>query len=220
MREYLDLYCERTAAGLWQEPLNTLSNLAFLFAAALLLRRYLQRYRGRLAEGWWQLILIALLGAIGVASGLWHLTGERWAMLADALCIAGFTSTFLLVFLVRVAQLRVHSAIAVFALYQTFNWGFLQTLPPDLLNGSVFYLPTAFALILLTGWLHYQGHALRQVYAWASGLFLLSLSLRSVDLAWCDVWPIGTHFLWHLLNAWLMYLLLGGLVYPGGQRLR
>lgn len=26
---YVDLYCERTAPGVWNEPLNALSNLAF-----------------------------------------------------------------------------------------------------------------------------------------------------------------------------------------------
>jgi hypothetical protein len=26
----LDLYCERTAPGLWNEPLNALTNLAFI----------------------------------------------------------------------------------------------------------------------------------------------------------------------------------------------
>src|SRR5690348_4120425 len=35
---YVDLYCERLAPGLFGEPLNTLSNAAFLFAAWLLVR--------------------------------------------------------------------------------------------------------------------------------------------------------------------------------------
>jgi hypothetical protein len=30
-------YCERTAAGLWGEPFNAVSNLAFLAASGLLL---------------------------------------------------------------------------------------------------------------------------------------------------------------------------------------
>ena len=30
--EPIDLYCERTDAGLWSEPFNALSNLGFLLA--------------------------------------------------------------------------------------------------------------------------------------------------------------------------------------------
>ena len=33
----IDLYCERTTALLWAEPVNALSNLGFLLAAWLLL---------------------------------------------------------------------------------------------------------------------------------------------------------------------------------------
>ena len=37
--ESIDLYCERTGPELWSEPLNALSNLAFIGVAALLWRR-------------------------------------------------------------------------------------------------------------------------------------------------------------------------------------
>ena len=35
----LDVYCERTDPSLWSEPLNVVTNLAFLAAAALLWRQ-------------------------------------------------------------------------------------------------------------------------------------------------------------------------------------
>jgi hypothetical protein len=31
---------------------------------------------------------------------------------------------------------------------------------------------------------------------------------RTIDNAVCDVVPIGTHFIWHCLNATLLYVLL------------
>ena len=37
--ESIDLYCERTGPGLWAEPFNALTNLAFLAVAAILWRR-------------------------------------------------------------------------------------------------------------------------------------------------------------------------------------
>ena len=36
--------------------------------------------------------------------------------------------------------------------------------------------------------------------------------LRSIDNAVCDAFPIGTHFLWHLLAALVLYLFGRGLV--------
>ena len=213
---FIDIYCERTGPELWSEPINLISNGAFLIAAALLLRPYLRLYSGRLRQGWDRLLLILLLAAIGVGSGLWHLYAERWAMLADVLPIAAFISVFLLVFLVRVAQAPPLAAAALFLLYHAVNTGVQALLPADFLNGSVFYLPTWAAVVAMALWLAARGHAAWRHYAWAAGLFLTSLAFRTVDMAVCAVWPLGTHFLWHLLNAVLLYLLVDGLLRPRG----
>ena len=82
-----------------------------------MLSLYLQVYRGRHEQGWDRLLLIILLAAIGVGSSLWHLTAQRWAILADVLPIAGFISVFLLVFLVRVAGLGLLPTLPLFLLY-------------------------------------------------------------------------------------------------------
>ena len=60
----IDLYCERTAAGLLNEPLNAISNLGFLLVAALAWRR--ARHEGFADVA----VLAAILAAIGVGSGL------------------------------------------------------------------------------------------------------------------------------------------------------
>jgi hypothetical protein len=39
-------------------------------------------------------------------------------------------------------------------------------------------------------------------------IFTVSLALRTVDLAVCETFRLGTHFLWHLLNAAVLYVLL------------
>jgi hypothetical protein len=43
-------------------------------------------------------------------------------------------------------------------------------------------------------------------YAVAGAVFALSLSLRAVDRDVCDYVPVGTHFLSHLLNGVVLYL--------------
>jgi hypothetical protein len=40
----------------------------------------------------------------------------------------------------------------------------------------------------------------------AAGVLLLSLTFRTLDLAICERFAVGTHFLWHLLNGLVLYL--------------
>src|SRR5215475_6340765 len=59
----IDLYCERTDWSFWAEPLNALTNLAFLVAAILILR-WTRDDRGR--APWDALLLAALAALVGV----------------------------------------------------------------------------------------------------------------------------------------------------------
>jgi len=38
--------------------------------------------------------------------------------------------------------------------------------------------------------------------------FTISLVFRSLDLALCDLFPAGTHFVWHMMNGAMIGLLL------------
>ena len=52
-RSHLDLYCERLGPGFWAEPLNAVSNAAFILAAAygfVLWRRRARRIGRRSAS--------------------------------------------------------------------------------------------------------------------------------------------------------------------------
>ena len=40
----------------------------------------------------------------------------------------------------------------------------------------------------------------------ATGVFVLSLTARTLDVPIGPSFPLGTHFLWHVLNAVLVYL--------------
>ncbi len=37
-----------------------------------------------------------------------------------------------------------------------------------------------------------------------AGLLIVSLTFRTLDGPLCDSLPVGTHFLWHLLNATML----------------
>ena len=77
---------------------------------------------------------------------------------------------------------------------------------PEVLNGSLTYVP---ALVILAGLgvYHYgAGRQERLSLLLAAGAFALSPSFRTMDQALCSLVPSGTHFLWHLLNAVVLYL--------------
>jgi hypothetical protein len=206
----IDAYCERTGPEFWSEPLNALSNVAFLVAAAAAWR-LLQRAprRDPAAAG-----LVALVAVIGIGSFLFHTVATRWAAVADVAPIALFILLYLVAALRRVLGLGAATAATVAIAFQVGAmavpalWRAVLAGAPDPLNGSVGYGPAFLALLIVGG----IGMGRRQpgglLLLGAAGLFALSLALRSVDLAVCGTIPSGTHAQWHLLNAGVLYLCL------------
>jgi hypothetical protein len=72
------------------------------------------------------------------------------------------------------------------------------------LNGSIDYLPALAALLIMV-WI--VPAKLRTAVALAAAVFVISLAFRTVDRAICGAFPLGTHFIWHLLNAVVLFVL-------------
>jgi Ceramidase len=220
MVDFLDAYCERTGPGLWDEPLNAVTNLAFIMAGSLALRLWRTRPGLNVRNGWDLLLLIALLFAIGIGSTLWHTFATRWAEAADTIPILLFINVFLLAFLVRLAGLRWLGTLFFFALFQFVNRWVASAFPRDLLNGSIFYGPTWATLLVMTIVLAARKHPAARDFALATGVFTVSLIFRTIDEAICPAVPTGTHFLWHVCNAIVLYLLLAALIRQGWPLVR
>src|SRR4028119_1789482 len=77
--ERIDAYCERLGPGLWAEPVNALTNAAFLVAAVLMWRRWPGEPLAR--------ALSAVLFLIGLGSFWFHTLATPWAAAADTLPI-------------------------------------------------------------------------------------------------------------------------------------
>lgn len=191
----VDLYCERTATGLWAEPLNAVSNLAFIAVGLLLWSIGRQR----------QVLAVAQLGVmvvlIGLASGAFHLWAERWAEVADIAAIALTLLLWVCLWLRQIAGWRWRTAWLGAPLFVGFSLAVSAVIPPSALNGSAGYAPPLLTLLLLAAahrWLQVPGGARLMA---AAGVFAVSLAFRSLDLALCPHWPHGTHFVWHILNA-------------------
>ncbi len=90
---------------------------------------------------------------------------------------------------------------------------------PAALTGGVGYLAVLAALTLLGGWLAWrtgspERRAAGRAHLVAATIFAAALVFRTIDLAACAAFPIGTHFLWHLLTALTVALLLLTLAAP------
>jgi Ceramidase len=204
----VNAYCERTDAGYWSEPLNALTNASFLVAAWVCWRAA-SRAGDRGAQ-----VLAVVLAAIGVGSFLFHTHSRVWAMVADVVPIQVFILVYLFLATVRFFDApRWAGALAVAAFVP---YAALAARAADAafgpLNGSTGYLPVP---VLIAGYaVALRRTAPRTARGLLVGVGLLALSLffRTVDEAVCAAVPIGTHFLWHLLNGavlgWMILVLI------------
>jgi Ceramidase len=202
----IDLYCERVGPGLFAEPLNALSNVAFLIAAwtAWSLARRTQA----VSAGIWMLIVLSIVIATG--SALFHTFATAWARILDEVPILLFQLCYLWLYMRRIMAQRPELAATSIAGYLAA--AFLGRQFSLLLNGSLVYAP-ALILMLGLGLYHFLQHrAGRCLLLAATGVFLISLAFRSIDEAVCSYVPIGTHFLWHILNGVVLYLSMRALI--------
>ena len=203
--QMVDLYCERTSAALLAEPLNALSNLAFFFAGWLAWREYRQR---RDAAGDPLLAaIVAVIPIVGLGSLLFHTFATEWASWADVIPILVFMLLYLWLALTRYFGWPVWlTATAVLAfLLSTL---YLEARVPDeVLWGGAMYLPTlAVCLGIVLAPVDWD-HDARRTIATAVAVFVLSFTFRTLDAPVCESLPMGTHFLWHIANATVLYLL-------------
>ena len=210
----IDGYCERTGPEFWAEPLNAATNLAFFVAAgvALVLALRAERLDGAVT------FLIALMVAIGTGSLLFHTFATVWAAMTDTGPIGLFILSFFAIAMNRFAGLgwgrSVALTLAFLAGMGLLSWALRLTVGPYL-GGSQSYLPALLALLGVGMWLGGRSHPASRFLLAAAGLFAVSLAFRTVDRPLCDIWPVGTHFAWHVLNAAVLCTLLVALIRQG-----
>ncbi len=202
----IDNYCERLDVGLLAEPLNAVTNAAFLVAAWLLFKRY--RAQGaKDREAFWLILEVAV---VGIGSLLFHTFANHLTMLADVIPIAVFVLTYIWVAFRRLLLWGRGRALAAMLVFMCVA-PMMNDVPKEwALNGSVSYLPCFGVLVILSAQM--RGHSQQKMLLGAVGVFTISLSLRSVDMQVCDRFPWGTHFLWHTLNGILLYLLVSAVL--------
>lgn len=210
----VDIYCERTSAAFWAEPVNALSNLSFI--AAALWGTIEARRRALTEPTLW--LLIALGAVIGIGSFLFHTFANHWSELADTLPIWTFVAIYLLVAMRwiggmkpgRIAIIALVVIGGIVAVLATGEGDAPAATPaaPDPFNGSLQYAPAVLALLAFSGLTAIRRHPYRG-WVWGATLaFLISLTFRTLDRDICTALPLGTHFIWHLMNGAMIAALL------------
>jgi hypothetical protein len=198
---YIDGYCERVEPGLWAEPVNAVTNLAFLVAAAIAWAR--PGVAGLpLARA-----LALVLAAIGVGSGLFHTVAQAWAAMADVLPILAFILVYIYAANRHFLGLpRWVSGLGVLAFfpYAAGVVALSGALLPPAVAGSSAYISVWLLIAVYGAALRRRYPALGGGLLAGAGILAVSIAARIVDEPLCGAWPLGTHFLWHILNATML----------------
>lgn len=193
----IDAYCERTGPGYWSEPINAITNAAFLIAALIMWRRSQGVPLARL--------LCAILFAIGVGSWLFHTRATVWTSLADTVPINLFILTYLFAANLRFWHWPVWGAVlgtAAFIPYAMALTPLFHALPFFTISDYYWPVPLLIGAYALS--LRRRAPATARGLALGAAILVLSLIFRSLDGMLCTVVPMGTHWLWHVLNATML----------------
>lgn len=171
------------------------------------------------AIGWPALWLAGNAITVGIGSFLFHTVAQPWAGAADTIPILIFILGFFTVVMNRFVGLgwgwAAVATLGFLIAFVALSTVLRMTVGPYI-GGSQSYFPAAMALIGVGWWLgarrdHPAGPALMT----AGGVFCVSLVFRTLDGPICDWLPIGTHFLWHLFNGLVFWILLRAVVRHG-----
>ncbi|WP_413719926.1 ceramidase domain-containing protein [Silicimonas sp. MF1-12-2] len=190
----IDAYCERTDPSYWSEPVNAVTNLAFIVSAIVMWRRCAGGTGGR--------VLAAILFAIGVGSWLFHTHATPWAAMADTMPILLFTLVYIFLANRDFWGWPVWGAglgALAYIPYTAALTPVFEALP--FFATSSFYWPLPVLIFTYAALLRRRAPELARNLAIGAGILCVSLTARSMDEPLCAAIPLGTHFLWHILNA-------------------
>lgn len=199
--------CERHAAGLLAEPLNTISNLGFIYVAVMIYRFY-HKHEDVMGRWIWDIHAMTFLTfIIGVNSIIFHAYPTATTELMDTIPIVMFIMIYFTSILFRIGRTTIFQAIICLTAFVGFSHVLVHQFPRAL-NDSIGYLSSMIALIIIAVYLHLKARPSSSHFMLAAIIGVTSLFCRAIDKEMCDILPVGTHFLWHCLNATLLYILM------------
>lgn len=204
----IDGYCERVLPGFGGEPFNALTGLAFLVVGLMAV------WRGPAGD---DRRAGAALALVGVASALQHLVAVRLTLWADVVANLSYLVLLGVLLLRRLAGVGALAAglgaVAAVALaYQGVQSGVVRAV---LGPAADLFVILALVLAGVALGLRRGATATSAGVALAVAVLVAGLPFRFLDGALCPAWPLGTHGVWHLVNAASAGLLLAALARHG-----
>lgn len=199
---YIDIYCERTGPEYWSEPVNAITNFAFIISA-LFLARLIRQQPGDVRRDAVPWIFCGLIFVIGVGSWLFHTHATRWALLSDVIPIAIFILLYTWYALRRFAG----ASAMICGIGVLLVLGIARVVPELTGFRGGPYVAALTAMLIIGAYLHFaRSHVAGKALLLAAAVFFVSLTLRTIDLPLCGQFALGTHFAWHVLNAVVLFI--------------
>ncbi|MEO1199837.1 MAG: ceramidase domain-containing protein [Pseudomonadota bacterium] len=233
----IDIYCERLDFSFWAEPINALTNGAFPIVAGFALYFWLKENPRDWPRLFFILLIPAIaLGSFlfHTTATVWAVVADLFPI---AVFIYGFFFLSMRRFFgldIGIALvctglfLGVSIAARAYVPGEFLNGSgsYLPALGGMLMLSALLYLSAdrverflqsgktrAYATLSAA---HAEDHRLdataRRRAGRAMGLaalfFIASLTARSLDMAVCEAIPFGIHFMWHLLNAFVLFFVI------------
>ena len=194
-------YCE-FATNFWlHEPLNAITNFGFIISAYFLYR-FIKINNPKKNLG---IFLISLMLVLGFGSLAWHSYRSLPTLLSDEIPIyifMIFAGYFLTKSLTRSHKLT----IVILTFTAIIYYAIFAYIPGvNLLNGLLKYVFALFAFLTLSI-LTVRKFGSDYNFILPLTIFAVAIVFRGTDLYVCPIFPIGTHFIWHILVALTMYL--------------
>ncbi|SFK07005.1 ceramidase domain-containing protein [Celeribacter neptunius] len=194
--EQIDSYCERLDFTFWSEPVNALTNLAFVIAAIWIYPRTRGLPLARLLAG--------VLFAIGLGSFAFHTTATRWGALADTLPILAFILIYIFAATRDFFGLETWKSVLVTLMFFPYAAATVPLFAQLGLGSSAGYAPVPLLIFIYGLLLRPAAPKTARGLALGAAILCLSIVMRWLDMPLCGSFPLGTHFLWHLLNALML----------------
>lgn len=191
-------YCERNSLEFFAEPLNAVTNILFIVVSAFLLFRYKNKEKPFLA---------LIIFMIGISSFLYHtIPIGIWGALDVffiLLYILFYLSFAINKFFILSRIISIFISIAFLFICYFFGNFFKNTI----IGTTSYYLPIVFALYILYFLFKKKVAIKKEYFFYSAVIFSISVMFRALDYYLCSFLHIGTHFIWHILNALTLYFL-------------
>jgi len=198
----LPVYCEGgNFLEFLAEPLNATSNVAFILVGfgiyKLLIKHRIQKVEYR--------VVLILIFLIGFGSFFWHTTRNSFTLLLDAIPSALSFTLITYIFLSKLIKNKAF-AFLIAGLLLPSRFFISSIAPTDTISSLIRNSVNATVFLVIIAWsfkkygrIAFEGLVVLSVY-------LTAIIMRGIDLQVCQTFPLGTHFLWHIMNALAVYL--------------